>query len=204
LPGPFAPALTVDVEEWFHNCWTPEYNRPDRDPALPRELDALLPVLRSELAAASATATFFVLGELARAHACALRDLAADGHEIACHGYHHLRANELSPREFLAAIRDARHLIEDLVGLPVRGFRAPEWSLRDRSNPRLLAVAEAGFAYDSSLVRAAGAGRAVNPDRATLFSWAGGERLIELPPLTWAGRFRLPASGWCGRIAAPR
>ena len=45
---------------------------------------------------------------------------------------------------------------------------------------------------------------AANPNAPSELTWSGGERLIELPPLTWAGRFRLPASGWCGRLAAPR
>jgi hypothetical protein len=161
-------------------------------------------MVAAELSDAKATATFFVLGELARDLAGRLRELAEAGHEIACHGYHHLRANDLSPRDFLTSIGDARHLLEDLVGAPVRGFRAPEWSLRDPWNPRLRAVAEAGFAYDSSLVRAAGAGNAANPEAPSTLSWEGREHLIELPPLTWAGRFRLPASGWCGRLAAPR
>jgi peptidoglycan/xylan/chitin deacetylase (PgdA/CDA1 family) len=199
------PALSVDVEEWFHNCWTPEYNDPALRPvALPAELDGLLPRLASELEPYGARATFFVLGEVARSVGSVLRELAAAGHEIACHGYHHFRANDLSPARFLAQIRDAKVLLEDLIGAPVAGYRAPEWSLRETGNPRLRLVAEAGFRYDSSLVRALGAGSKANPAGPVELSWTDGVRLVELPPMTWAGPLRLPSGGWCGRLAAPR
>ena len=95
-------------------------------------------------------------------------------------------------------------LLEDLIGAPVYGYRAPEWSLRDPSNPRLRLVAEAGFRYDSSLVRSLWAGSKANPSRPVELRWAGGERLFELPPMTWAGPARLPSGGWCGRLAATR
>jgi hypothetical protein len=204
LAGRFAPALSVDVEEWYHNCWVPEYVDPRRRPRLPEELDRLLPELAAELSRTGAKATFFVLGEVAARTAPRLRELAAEGHEIACHSFHHWRANSLGCEAFRAEIVRAKAILEEVVGVEVRGFRAPEWSLRDVRNPRLRIVAEAGFAYDSSLMAAAGAGSAGNPDRPARLSWADGTSLVELPPLTWGGPFRLPAGGWCGRAAAPR
>ncbi len=203
LVGRFAPALSVDVEEWYHNCWVPEYVDPDRRPRLPEELDRLLPQLAEEFARTGARATFFVLGEVAGRTAPRLRELAAAGHEIACHSFHHWRANSLDCERFRAEILRGKAVLEDAVGVEVRGFRAPEWSLRDLANPRLRIVAEAGFVYDSSLVPALGAGSSGNPDRPVRLTWAGGASLVELPPLTWGGGLRLPAGGWCGRAAAP-
>ena len=204
LIGRFGPALSVDVEEWYHNCWVPEYVDPARRPRLPEELDWLLPELAGELARTGATATFFVLGEVAVRLAPRLRELATAGHEIACHSFHHWRANSLDPEGFRAEIVLAKAVLEQTVGCEVRGFRAPEWSQRDLANPRLEIVAESGFAYDSSLVAAAGAGSSSNPDRPVRLTWPGGASLVELPPLTWGGQLRLPAGGWCGRAAAPR
>lgn len=194
----------MDVEEWYHNCWVPEYLDPQRRPRLPEELDWLLPEIAEGFAQSGARATFFVLGEVAERLAPRLRDLAAAGHEIACHSYHHFRANTLSPEGFRAEIGRAKTALEQAVGCEVRGFRAPEWSLRDLSNPRLRIVAEAGFTYDSSLMPAAGAGSAANPRSPVRLTWPGGSSLIEIPPLTWGGGLRLPAGGWCGRAAAPR
>ena len=203
LIGPFAPALSVDVEEWYHNCWAPDYVDPERRPRLPEELDALLPRLAELLSEAGARATFFVLGELADRIAPRLRELVGAGHEIACHGWHHFRANDLKPEEFLRQIGDSKRRLEDLTGRVVLGFRSPEWSLRNPANPRFRLVAAAGFAYDSSLVPAPLAGSRANPDRPVRFEWDDGHKLIEIPPLTWGGRLRLPAGGWCGRCASP-
>jgi hypothetical protein len=204
LAGSFGPALSVDVEEWYHNCWVPEYVDPAARPRLPDELDRLLPQLGEELERTGARATLFVLGEVAFRVAPRLRELAAAGHEIGCHSFHHWRANGLSLDRFRSEIARAKALLEDVVGCEVRGFRAPEWSLRAAENPRLRIVAEVGFTYDSSLVPAAGAGSSANPERPATLRWSGGEALIEIPPLTWGGPFRLPAGGWCGRAAAPR
>jgi len=204
IAGGFGPALSVDVEEWYHNCWVPEYVDPVRRPSLPEELDWLLPELAEELGQTGARATFFVLGEVTSRLAPRLRELAAAGHEIACHSFHHWRANTLGLDRFRAEISRAKAVLEETVGCEVRGFRAPEWSLRTVSNPRLRLVAEAGFVYDSSLVPAAGAGSSSNPVCPAKLVWSGGESLLEIPPLTWGGPLRLPANGWCGRAASPR
>lgn len=204
LAGPFLPALTVDVEEWYHTCWIPEYNEPARRPGFRDELDHLLPDLAGELERTGARATFFVLGEVAARVAPRLRELAAAGHEIACHGFHHRRAGELSLARFGEEISRAKRLLEDLVGTGIAGYRSPEWSLRTPDNPRLRRVAEAGFAYDSSLMPAAGAGAPTNPTLPVRWRWPDGLELDEAPPLTWGGALRLPAGGWCGRVAAPR
>jgi peptidoglycan/xylan/chitin deacetylase (PgdA/CDA1 family) len=201
LAGPFGYALSVDVEEWFHTCMEPDYVDPERRPRLPCELDRLLPALVELLAAHGRTATFFVLGEVARALPGRVRELAAAGHEVASHGFHHLRVGELSLRRFRGDVADSRALLEDIVGSAVRGYRAPEWSLRELGNPRLPVLAELGLSYDSSLAPTPGSGSLANPVRASLLSWADGLELLELPPLTFAGRLRVPASGWPGRLA---
>ncbi|MFN7940659.1 MAG: polysaccharide deacetylase family protein [Thermoanaerobaculia bacterium] len=199
-----AGALTVDLEEWYHNCWTAEYLDPATRPILPEELDRLLPDMLAFFAAVGARATFFVLGEVARRLPARVREIAAAGHEVACHGDLHLRANSRPALEFAADIRRARALLEDLIGDQVRGFRAPEWSLRSARNPLLRRVVEAGFAYDSSLAPWPGAGERSNPVLPSRFRWPDGSELMEVPPLAFGGRLRLPAGGWTGRIGPTR
>lgn len=200
--GPLAGlALSVDVEEWYHSCWVPEYVDPARRPPLVEELDHLLPTLLELLAELDATATFFVLGEVARRHPRRVRELAEAGHEVACHGFLHWRADDRPVREFADDVARARDLLQEVTGLPVRGFRAPEWSLRRRTNPRLRAVAELGFAYDSSLSPAIGAGDPQNPREPSRLVWGDGLEIVEAPPLVWGGPLRLPVGGWTGRLA---
>ena len=204
LSGPFGWALTVDVEEWYHNCQVPDYVDPRRRPALVDELDWLLPETLELLARAGRSATFFVLGEVAKRLPHRVRQLAEAGHEVASHGMLHLRAGSRSLRSFRADITAARQALEDLIGESVAGFRAPEWSLRTPASAATRAVAEAGYMYDSSLIASVGSGRRDNPLFASRLRWPDGLKLLEFPPLVFAGRAQLPAGGWTGRIAADR
>jgi peptidoglycan/xylan/chitin deacetylase (PgdA/CDA1 family) len=182
----------------------PEYVDPRRRPPLVEELDRLLPETLDLFESLELRATFFVLGEVAERLPARVRALAERGHEVACHGHLHLRSDDRSPAGFRADLVRARDRLEQTVGRPVVGYRAPEWSLRTPANPRLRGVAELGFRYDSSLMAAAGAGRAGNPRHPAFVRWPDGVSILELPPLVLDGPVSLPASGWCGRCASPR
>lgn len=200
--------MTVDVEEWYHTCLVPEYVDPSRRPAgLTEELDFLLPELLQLLASNGATATFFVLGEVAQRHPSRVREIQAAGHEVASHSYLHFRAGDLSLSDFEHQARRSRHLLEDLIGVRVCAFRAPEWSLRHPANPRLAALSAAGYSVDSSLAPFLGAGRWSNPKRPYTITIENPEGssagLLELPPLVFGGLLRLPAGSWTGRLMPP-
>ncbi|MBZ0103166.1 MAG: polysaccharide deacetylase family protein, partial [Thermoanaerobaculia bacterium] len=184
--------MSVDVEEWYHSCWVPEYVRPDLRPPLTGELDRLLPEMLDLFAALGTRATFFVLGEVAARLPGRVREIAAAGHEVACHGHLHLRADDRSVAAFRRDLALARDLLAATLGSPVVGYRAPEWSLRHAANPRLRAVAELGFRYDSSLAPSPGAGRRRNARGATWLRWPDAA-ILELPPLVWGGTLGLPA-----------
>jgi polysaccharide deacetylase family protein (PEP-CTERM system associated) len=205
LGGPLGSALTVDVEEWYHTCLVPDYVNPEDRPPLPEELDWLLPELLEMLAEARCSATFFVLGEVAERLPGRIREIAAAGHEVASHGYLHLRACERSLEAFRSDVEHSKDLLEDLVGEQVLGFRAPEWSLRSLGSLRLPIVAEAGFLYDSSLTPCPLAGRPGNPRYASRLLWENPSApgLLEFPPLTFCGPLRLPAGSWTGRLVNP-
>lgn len=199
LAGPFAPSITVDLEEWFHTCWVREYVDPACvRPAVVAELDDLIPLTLEVLG--DRRSTWFVLGEVAVMHRRRIREIADLGHEIASHGFSHLRADWLSFAEFREQARRSKDLLEDITGQAVLGFRSPEWSLRRLDHPGLWALAELGYAYDSSLTRAVGAGDRGNPTRPVRLSWPGAANpLVEAPPLQlWR---RVPAGGWPGRLA---
>ena len=105
-----------------------ELRRPSRslvltydDGPTPGTTDRLLPVL----AAAGATATFFVLLTRVRASPGLLREVIDAGHEIGLHGQDHRRLTALPPEEHLPRLRDGRRELEDLTGIPVRWSRPP-------------------------------------------------------------------------------
>jgi peptidoglycan/xylan/chitin deacetylase (PgdA/CDA1 family) len=93
---------------------------------------AATPGVLAALASFEATATFFVLVRRARLHRGLLAETLAAGHEIALHGIDHARLTGFGAREVFRRTRDGKSQLEDLIGRPVRWFRAPYGALLPR------------------------------------------------------------------------
>jgi polysaccharide deacetylase family protein (PEP-CTERM system associated) len=93
-------------------------------------------------------ATFFVLGWVADRCPGVVRRIAAAGHEVASHGYGHELLTSLAPDAFREDVRRSKTLLENLASTPVRGYRAPSFSITEWAIPVLQ---EEGFVYDSSV-----------------------------------------------------
>lgn len=104
----------VDTTERVHAITYDDGPDPDQTPPI---LDVL--------AHRGARATFFVLSDAVRRHPDVAARIVADGHELALHGEDHRSLLTLSDREAVASVRRAKHLVEDLVGTPVRLYRPP-------------------------------------------------------------------------------
>src|SRR5208337_3339043 len=96
-------------------------------------------------------ATFFVLGWVAERFPALVREIAADGHELGCHSYWHRLIYKLDRAEFREDTRRAKNVIEQIAGQTVSGYRAPTYSVTDRSVWAFDILAELGFTYDSSI-----------------------------------------------------
>jgi polysaccharide deacetylase family protein (PEP-CTERM system associated) len=88
---------------------------------------------------------------VAASHPVLVRAIAREGHEIACHGDRHESVHRQTPLEFRADVRRAKACLEDLVGVPVLGYRAPNFSIGREQSWAYPILVEAGFRYDSSL-----------------------------------------------------
>ena len=107
------PIISVDVEDWPQSTW-------DRDlPITPRAADNTLRLL-SVLREAQVRATMFVLGKFAAAFPDVVRQIRAEGHEVACHGYGHVEIFNQSRQEFAADVRRSKDMIEQILGEPVK------------------------------------------------------------------------------------
>jgi len=141
--------LSFDVEDWFQvenlrgaiprETWNQKALRVERN------TDRLLELLAN--APRKPRSTFFVLGWVAERCPDLVRRIAAAGHEIASHGYGHDLLDSLTEDSFRSDVERSKHVLEDLSGREVRGYRAPSFSITDWAIPVLQ---EAGFAYDSS------------------------------------------------------
>jgi polysaccharide deacetylase family protein (PEP-CTERM system associated) len=156
-------ALTVDLEDWpqlMHKRLTGEIV--PTSPLVRDEVEALLVAF----AKYRATATFFVLGILARDFPDLIRAVDRAGHEVASHGWDHEPVYRLSPNSFREESHRAKELLEAIVGKPVRGYRAPNFSVGPQCEWALEILQEVGFSYYSSAARAAdGAAPAWNDPR---------------------------------------
>ena len=144
-------ALSVDVEEYFHA----EIFQIGAGRQMPgrfeSRVEASVDLLLGLLARSGARGTFFTLGEVAATHPSVVRAIAAMGHEVACHGDRHECVYRMTPAEFREDIRRAKHRLEDLVGTPVIGYRAPNFSIGPNQRWAYAILLEEGFRYDSSL-----------------------------------------------------
>ena len=99
----------------------------------------------------STKATFFVLGWVAERHQNLVKDLAQQGHEIASHGYGHELVSTQTPHQFREDVRRSKQILEDLIGKPVVGYRAPSFSITSRTEWAIPVLIEEGYRYDSSI-----------------------------------------------------
>jgi polysaccharide deacetylase family protein (PEP-CTERM system associated) len=193
-PAALLNAFTVDVEDYFQvSALAPYIRRADWDSIecrVERNVDRILALLD----ASGNKGTFFTLGWIAQRHPAMVQRIARAGHEIASHGSAHLRATEQSPTEFLDDISRAKALLEDIVGVEVRGYRAPSFSI-GHSNPWALdCVAQAGYRYSSSIYPVKHDHYGM-PD-APRFPFASRDGLMEVPVTTVRmGSRNLPAGG---------
>lgn len=200
---PCSNILTVDLEDWFHICEVETLLPRSSWDSLPSTVVADTELLFDLLGNHGAHATFFVLGYVARRHPSLIRRIGALGHEVAYHGLDHELVYHLRPEAFRRMLRDGLHLLEDLIGTRPIGFRAPQWSINDRSLWALEILVEEGFRYDSSMAPLKIIGNERYPTEPHLRPTPSGP-LIEFPPLTlWTPWGRYPAAGGWGLRGLP-
>jgi polysaccharide deacetylase family protein (PEP-CTERM system associated) len=144
-------ALSVDLEEYFQVSNFDRLIERSRWAEQPTRLADVTHRLLDLFDQTGSRATFFVLGWVAEHRPALVREIAARGHEVACHGYGHEIVYAIGPERFRADLRRGRAAIEAAIGVPVSGYRAPSFSITERSLWALDILAEEGFGFDSSI-----------------------------------------------------
>jgi polysaccharide deacetylase family protein (PEP-CTERM system associated) len=138
-------ALSIDVEDWYHDGGAATAAAPER---VETNTDRLLELL----AARDTRATFFILGEVAARYPRLVRRIAAAGHEVGSHGYAHRHLSQQLWREFRDDVARSLATLQDLLGAPVRGFRAPYFAIKTGVRWPVELLGELGVRYDSSIL----------------------------------------------------
>ena len=191
--------LSFDVEEYFQVQAAAEGGVRVGDwRSYQRRLPAVIDRTLELLAEHDVSATFFVLGWVARHEPDLVRQIDDAGHEIASHGMTHRMLTELTPATFRTELRHSRKMLEDICGEPVIGYRAPTFSITRKTLWAIDVLAEEGFRYDSSIfpVRHGRYGIPGAPRWMHTATGPAGGQIIEIPPLTLrAFGMNLPAGG---------
>lgn len=143
-------AMTVDVEDYFQvAAFADKISRGDwnNHPCrVERNLDLILAMFDEH----RVSATFFTLGWIAERHSEAIRKIVNNGHELASHGYEHVKVHQQHPDAFREDVRRTKALLEDISGQRVKGYRAASFSIDNRSTWAFEILAEEGYDYSSS------------------------------------------------------
>jgi len=149
--NPLCNALTIDVEDYFMVSAFTDVVKFEDWHRFESRVKANTYKIIELLDEFGVKATFFVLGWIAEHYPQLVKDIDRSGHEVACHSYNHRLIYDLTPHEFREDLKKAKCILEDTTGSPVTGFRAPSYSIVEKSLWALDVLIEQGFLYDSSI-----------------------------------------------------
>jgi polysaccharide deacetylase family protein (PEP-CTERM system associated) len=149
--SPIVNALTIDVEDYFQvSAFATSISRAEwntRECRVEHNVNRILELLHQH----NTKATFFTLGWIAERYPQLVRQIVAQGHELASHGYGHERASDQSEADFYADVQLVKKILEDLSGREVRGYRAPSFSIGASNLWAFDCLVRAGYRYSSSI-----------------------------------------------------
>ena len=175
--------LSVDVEDWFQvGAFEGVIDRSNWD-GLSDRVERNCSAILDMFAAADVKATFFTLGWVAQRHGGLMRRIVEAGHELASHGWDHERVFRLDQTSFTADLERSRKVLEDAAGVQITGYRAPSFSIDQRTPWAYMALAEQGFVYSSS----------VAPISHDHYGWPEAPRFA-FKPLPWSDLVEIPVT----------
>ncbi|MCP5213291.1 MAG: DUF3473 domain-containing protein [Hahellaceae bacterium] len=143
-------AMTIDVEDYFHVAAFEKNIRREDWANMPLRVEQSTDTLLALLDEMNVKATFFTLGWVADRAPDLVKRIAANGHEVASHGYMHGKATEQTREEFRQDVDRSKKLLEDLTGKAIIGYRAPSFSVNDTNKWVFDELKDLGFLYSSS------------------------------------------------------
>ena len=155
MTNPITNALTIDLEDYFmvsafesvvqREGWHLYESRIERNTC------KVLDILDEADGNIGVKATFFCLGWIGERYPNLIREIDRRGHEIACHSYDHQLVYRMTPEQFREDVRVSKRILEDATGKEIIGYRAPSYSVTEKSLWALDILGEEGYRYDSSI-----------------------------------------------------
>lgn len=140
--------LGIDFEDWYHpQLVAPFVPEEKKIPTMFKGLDKILGLLRKN----NSKATFFVVGELLESNPEISDKIFSEGHEI---GFHTMKHTRLDSAHLKSTFKQELEKFDTLVSKKTVGFRAPTFSLNEKSAWVIDELVLNGYKYDSSVVPA--------------------------------------------------
>jgi polysaccharide deacetylase family protein (PEP-CTERM system associated) len=143
--------ISIDVEDWFHILElesTPNLHEWENlESRIENNFLNMLDILEEK----NVKATCFFLGWIAEKYPQLVREASKRKHEIASHGYAHQLIYTQTEKQFYEDISKTKHILENISGTEVIGYRAPGFSIIPETTWAFAQLAKAGYKYDSSL-----------------------------------------------------
>ena len=191
-------ALTIDVEDYFQVQAFADVIRPAEWCRYPLRVENNTYRLLEILDRRGIHGTFFILGWVADRCPDLVQDIFKAGHEIGSHGYDHQMIRRHDEKCFRGDISRAKAVLEDQLGVKIKSYRAPSYSITAQTLWALDVLAEAGFEYDSSIFPVHHDHYGI-PDAPRFPHYKflrDGSRIVEFPPSTLpAFKVNLPVAG---------
>jgi polysaccharide deacetylase family protein (PEP-CTERM system associated) len=140
--------LGIDFEEWYHPELIKEHVKNDQKiPKVFKGIDTILDLLNKH----NISATFFVVGEILQHTPELIDKIISNDHEIAFHTMHHDRIDSLN---FINKFDNELKEFQKLTNGKSKGFRAPTFSLNEKSSFIIKMLEKYNYIYDSSIMPA--------------------------------------------------
>lgn len=142
--------LTFDIEEWFHlldfDATRTEAEWGKYEVRIHENVERIFQILDDT----NTTATFFVIGWVAKTYPELVRQIA-EKYQIGCHTMNHQLVWQQSREEFREDVSTGVKMLEDITGKKVECFRAPGFSIRESEGWAYETLADLGIRYDCSV-----------------------------------------------------
>ena len=137
--------LTIDVEDWYMDMdistWSSYEDR------IVQSTQKILEILDER----NTKATFFVVGYVAEHFPELIEDIKDGGHEIATHGYSHTSIKKQTASEFEVDLLKSVRILEHITKDKIKGHRACEFSIDEKTAWAIDILKKNGLKYDSSV-----------------------------------------------------
>ena len=143
--------LTFDIEDWFHildNPFTKDVKQWNNfESRIHHNMNSIFEIISDS----NVSATFFVVGWIAKKYPEIVRKISEKGFEVGSHTHLHQLAYNQSRKTFFNDVNTSVKILEDCIGAKVTCFRAPGFSIIDKNKWAFEVLSDLGITTDSSI-----------------------------------------------------